>query len=81
MSFIRKCNSLTFMTTVAFIFLYMSSRLSKIGSVHTCYAPDGLFWLNLYLFKPEEQKPEGLILNLSAEHQSGCPKFDDSMIE
>ena len=29
----------------------MSSRLSKICSVHTyyvCYAPDGLFWLNLY---------------------------------
>ena len=33
------------------ILLYMSSRLSKIRSVHTyyvCYAPDGLFWLNLY---------------------------------
>ena len=30
--------------------LYMSSRLSKVRSVHTyvCYALDGLFWLNLY---------------------------------
>ena len=30
----------------------MSSRLSKIRSVHNylCYDPDGLFWLNLYFF-------------------------------
>ena len=31
------------------ILLFMSSRLSKIRSVHIyyiCYAPDGLFWLN-----------------------------------
>ena len=32
--------------------LHMNGRLSKIHSAHTyvCYTPDGLFWLNLYLF-------------------------------
>ena len=31
------------------ILLYMNGRLSKIMSIHVCYTPDGLFWLNLYL--------------------------------
>ena len=36
------------------IWFYMNSRLSKIRSVHTYgYAPDGLFWLNLYVSSKE----------------------------
>ena len=40
------------------IFLYMSSRLSKV----VCYAPDGLFWLNLYFsFSNVEMVVNGLL--------------------
>ena len=30
--------------------LYMNIRLSDTFSRYVCYAPDGLFWLNLYIY-------------------------------
>ena len=56
----------------------MSSWLSKIRSVHTyhnvCYAPDGLFWLNLYLPDPDSSSSQ-------MRHSSPEPEPEPSMKE
>ena len=57
------------------ILLYMSSRLPENSfSAYVCYAPDGLFWLNLYLAQPcdEGSAAEASINTQNKPKIKGC---------